>query len=94
MKSNIILNVVEPGDPAPVPIDPGVNSVALNTGLFTHGIGSLETTIIVVSTVVILPILVFGKEHLYFSNNSVEPGTMFNSNKTIGHTVRCMTLAQ
>ena len=64
MKSNIILNVVEPGDPAPVPIDPGVNSVALNTGLFTHGIGSLETTIIVVSTVVILPILVFGKEHL------------------------------
>ena len=32
----IILNVVEPGGPTPVPVDPGTNPVVPNTGLFTN----------------------------------------------------------
>ena len=48
---NITLNIVEPG--SSTPIDPAVP----NTGLFTHGIGGPEATIITVSIVVVLAIV-------------------------------------
>ena len=50
--SNITLNIVEPGS-GPTPIDP----VVPNTGLFTHGIGGPEATIITVSIVAIIAIV-------------------------------------
>ena len=54
--SKITLNIVEPGGPTPTPVDPGMDTVVPNTGLFTHGIGSTEATIIV-SAVLILAIV-------------------------------------
>ena len=51
--SNITLNIVAPDTPTPTPVDP----VAPNTGLFTHGIGSSEATIIAVSTILLLAIV-------------------------------------
>ena len=51
MDSKITINIVEPGGPTPDPVVP-------NTGLFTHGIGGPEATIItVVSTVLLLTIV-------------------------------------
>ena len=50
--SNITLNIVEPGS-GPTPIDP----VVPNTGLFTHGIGGGEATIIAVSTILVLALV-------------------------------------
>ena len=59
--SNITLNIVEPGSgPTPAPVVP-------NTGLFTHGIGGPEATIITVSIVIVLAIvaavLYYRKKH-------------------------------
>jgi hypothetical protein len=54
MATNIKINIVEPGTPpSPTPVDP----VAPNTGLFTHGIGGPEATIITVSIVAIIAIV-------------------------------------
>ena len=53
MATNIKINIVEPGTPpSPTPVDPAVP----NTGLFTHGIGGPEATIIV-SVVLVLAIV-------------------------------------
>ena len=54
MDSKITINIVEPGS-GPTPIDP----VVPNTGLFTHGIGGIETTIIAVSTILVLALVAF-----------------------------------
>ena len=51
MDSKITINIVEPGSSTPV--DP----VAPNTGLFTHGIGGPEATIIAVSTILALALV-------------------------------------
>ena len=49
--NNITVNIVEPGSgPTPAPVVP-------NTGLFTHGIGGPEATIITVSIVAIIAII-------------------------------------
>ncbi len=57
--SNITLNIVEPGGPTPDPVVP-------NTGLFTHGIGGPEATIItVVSAVLLLTIVAVVVAMLY-----------------------------
>ncbi len=50
--SNITLNIVEPGS-GPAPLEPVVPS----TGLFTHGIGGPEATIIAVSTILVLALV-------------------------------------
>ena len=50
--SNITLNILEPGGPTPDPVVP-------NTGLFTHGIGGTEATIIAVSTILVLALVAF-----------------------------------
>ncbi len=47
VKTNITINIVEPGSDVPVP----------DTGLFTHGIGSTETTIIVSAVLVTLLVI-------------------------------------
>lgn len=52
--SKITLNIVEPGSSTPV--DPGINPAVPNTGLFTHGIGGPEATIITVSIVAVLAV--------------------------------------
>ena len=61
MHNKIILNIVEPD--SPTPLDP----VTPNTGLFTHGIGGPEATIITVSIVAIIVIvavvLYYKKKH-------------------------------
>ena len=59
--NNITVNIVEPGSgPTPAPVVP-------NTGLFTHGIGGPEATIITVSIVAIIAIvalvLYYKKKH-------------------------------
>ena len=54
--SNITLNIVEPGT-GPTPIEPGTEPIVPNTGLFTHGIGGPEATIITISIVAILAIV-------------------------------------
>ncbi len=57
--SNITLNIVEPGSPTPDPVVP-------NTGLFTHGIGGPEATIITaVSAVLLLTIVAVVVAMLY-----------------------------
>ena len=59
MDSKITINIVEPGGPTPDPVVP-------NTGLFTHGIGGPEATIItVVSTVLLLTIVAVVVAMLY-----------------------------
>jgi hypothetical protein len=50
--TSIKLNIVAPDAPTPAPVDPAVP----NTGLFTHGIGGPEATIIL-STVLVLAIV-------------------------------------
>ncbi|MBQ1373759.1 hypothetical protein IIY66_03075, partial [Candidatus Saccharibacteria bacterium] len=50
--TSIKLNIVAPDAPTPAPVDP----VTPNTGLFTHGIGGPEATIIV-SVVLVLAIV-------------------------------------
>ena len=45
MESNITINIVEPGGPTPV---------VPNTGLFTHGIGGPEATILGITAAVII----------------------------------------
>ncbi|MBQ1373260.1 InlB B-repeat-containing protein [Candidatus Saccharibacteria bacterium] len=59
--TNIKLNIVEPGTPpsptpTPTPVDPGagVDPTAPSTGLFTHGIGGPEATII--SAIILLAV--------------------------------------
>ena len=56
MATNIKINIVEPGSPAPTPIDPTIDPSVPNTGLFTHGIGTPEATVIV-SVVLVLAIV-------------------------------------
>ena len=59
MDSKITINIVEPGSPTPDPVVP-------NTGLFTHGIGGPEATIITaVSTVLLLTIVAVVVAMLY-----------------------------
>ena len=53
MDSKITINIVEPGSgPTPDPVVP-------STGLFTHGIGGPEATIIIVSTILVLALVAF-----------------------------------
>ena len=68
MATNIKINIVEPGaSPSPTPINQGTDLVVPNTGLFTHGIGGPEATIITVSIVAIIVIvaavLYYKKKH-------------------------------
>lgn len=58
--TNITINVVEPATPpSPVPIESGTSIPVPDTGLFTHGIGAQEATIIGVSIVAILALIAF-----------------------------------
>ena len=61
MSANIKINIVEPGtppSPTPTPVDPsttGTTDISVpDTGLFTHGIGGTEATIITISTIALL----------------------------------------
>ena len=67
MKDNFVLKVVEPGTPpsptptpTPTPVDPGtgVDPAVPNTGLFTHGIGGPEATIIGVAIILAIAAIV------------------------------------
>ena len=70
--SNITLNIVEPGSPTPV--DPATPS----TGLFTHGIGSTEATILAMSAVALLAIAaIYIYIYIYIGKTSV-PTTLLN----------------
>lgn len=55
--SNITLNIVAPDTPTPTPLDPAIDPAVPDTGLFIHGIGGTEATIIATSAVLILTIV-------------------------------------
>ena len=63
--SKITLNIVDPS--SSTPINPGTDPIVPNTGLFTHGIGGPEATIITVSIVVALAIVAAAV--LYYKHN-------------------------
>ena len=52
--SKITLNIVEPGSPTPIDPGTGTDTIVPNTGLFTHGIGGPEATIITITSAVLL----------------------------------------
>ena len=65
--SKITLNIVEPS--SSTPINPGTDPIVPNTGLFTHGIGGPEATIITVSIVAVLAIVAAAVLHYRKKHN-------------------------
>ena len=80
--TNIKINIVEPGNltPTPTPVGPsttGTTDISVpDTGLFTHGIGAPEATIIAVSVVSILAIAaIVSLHHKRKTNKKAETST-------------------
>ncbi|MBQ1344230.1 hypothetical protein IIY59_00670, partial [Candidatus Saccharibacteria bacterium] len=80
--TNIKINIVEPGNltPTPTPVGPsttGTTDISVpDTGLFTHGIGAPEATIIAVSVVSILAIAaIVSLHHKKKANKKTESAT-------------------
>ena len=90
--TNIKINIVEPGDSTSV--DPTANTTttttdisAPDTGLFTHGIGGTEATIITISIVVILAVVAtvlhYKKKHNNKATESSSKSKLTNIISTI-----------
>ncbi len=66
MATNIKINIVEPGTPpSPTPIDPTIDPSVPNTGLFIHGIGTPEATVIVSVALVLVIVSIVLTAYMY-----------------------------